>query len=226
MACGNVKTSTDEPAAAQASQLRSRPRLLNDRYLRRESVESLNCLVSQEIEERTGNVSIDEEVTGKAGESPLDRGILDALSDLVKQAGAISHSIAASLGVGPSDLLALFKLDDEVLPMKELAQRMGCDASFVTIIADALEREGLVRREPSQRDRRVKNLVLTEKGIAAQERLMRELASKMPWSSGLDEGERQCFLSLLNKMLASQRGEAGDIREGGSGERAATVRSE
>ena len=56
--------------------------------------------------------------------------------------------------------------------MKELAQQMGCDASFVTTIADTLERHGFARREPSQRDRRVKNLVLTPEGIAAKERLM------------------------------------------------------
>ena len=162
----------------------------------------------------------------RAGASALDRGILDALTELVKQAGAISHSIAAGIGVAPSDLLALFKLDAGVVPMKELAQRMGCDASFVTSIADTLERQGLARREPSTRDRRVKNLVLTPKGVAAQERLMRELATKMPWCNELDESERQCFLGLLNKMLARQRGDAGPATESGSAEGAARIRSE
>jgi DNA-binding MarR family transcriptional regulator len=171
----------------------------------------------------TGEVASGE---ARADASALDRDILDALTDLVKQASGISHSIAASLGVAPSDLLALFKLSDGVVSMKELAQRMGCDASFVTVIADTLEREGLARREPSQRDRRVKNLVLTPTGIAAQERLMRELAARMPWCNGLDESERRCFLRLLNKMLASQRGEAGQAGEKGSAEAAATVRSE
>ena len=33
--------------------------------------------------------------------------------------------------------------------MKELAQRMGCDASFVTTIADTLEKRGFLRREPA-----------------------------------------------------------------------------
>jgi DNA-binding MarR family transcriptional regulator len=162
----------------------------------------------------------------RAEASALDRSILDALTDLIKQAGAISHSIAASFGVAPSDLLALFKLSDGVLSMKELAQRMGCDASFVTVIADTLEREELARREPSQRDRRVKELVLTPKGVAAQERLMRELATRMPWCNGLDEAERQCFLRLLNKMLARQRGDAGDPQESGWAQAGATVRSE
>ena len=50
--------------------------------------------------------------------------------------------------------------------MKELGLRMGCDPSFVTTVADALEKRGLARREPSQRDRRSKNLVLTDEGVA------------------------------------------------------------
>ncbi len=157
---------------------------------------------------------------------PVDRGILEALTDLVKRAGAIAHSIAAGFGIAPSDLLALFKLDaDGVLSMKELAQRLGCDASFVTVIADALEREGLARRAPSQRDRRVKSLVLTPKGIAAKDSLMRELTTRMPWCYALDDSERQCFLGLLNKMLACQRGDAGHKREDGRAEEDTTVRS-
>ena len=78
---------------------------------------------------------------------------------------------------------------------------MGCDASFVTAIADTLERHGLARREPSQRDRRVKNLVLTSEGITAKERMMAQLAAKMPWCYALDDGERRCLLLLLRKML-------------------------
>ena len=142
----------------------------------------------------------------QADASALNRDILDSLTDLVKQAGAISQSIAAGFGVAPSDLLALFKLDG-VLTMKELAQKLSCDASFVTTIADTLEKHGLARREPSGRDRRVKNLVLTPDGIAAKERLMHELATRMPWCNGLDESERQCFLRLLNKMLGRQSGD-------------------
>lgn len=142
-----------------------------------------------------------------ADASSLNQSILDTFGDLVKQLGVISQSIAADFGVAPSDLLALFKLDG-MLPMKDLAQRMGCDASFITVVADALERHGLVRREPSQRDRRVKNLVLTPEGIAAKKRLMDELADKMPWCFGLDDTERQCFLTLLRKTVAAARSRA------------------
>jgi DNA-binding MarR family transcriptional regulator len=140
--------------------------------------------------------------TARAEESApaLDRDILDSLTDLVKRAGTVSHSIATGFGVAPHDLLALFKLEGG-LAMKELAQRMGCDASFVTTVADTLEKRGFIRREPGQRDRRIKNLLLTDEGISAKERMMAQLAAKMPWCYALDDGERRCLLFLLRKML-------------------------
>ena len=99
---------------------------------------------------------------GEAGRdgTAVNRDILDTLTGLVKRVGGIAQAIATEFGIAPHDLLALFKLDG-VASMKELAQHIGCDASFVTAIADTLETARLARREPSQRDRRVKNLVLT-----------------------------------------------------------------
>jgi DNA-binding MarR family transcriptional regulator len=136
----------------------------------------------------------------EASAPALNRDILDALTTLVKRAGTVGQSIASGFDVAPHDLLALFKLDAG-LAMKELAQRMGCDASFVTAVADTLEKRGFIRREPGQRDRRVKYLMLTPEGIAAKERMMAQLAAKMPWCYALNEEERQCFLGLLRKML-------------------------
>ena len=150
------------------------------------------------------SVNVREPGDAQANGPALNREILDTFGALVKQLASTGQSIAASFRVAPSDLLALVKLDG-VVTMKELAQRMGCDASFVTAVADALERHGLAKREPSQRDRRVKNLVLTPDGIAAKERLMQELAERMPWCYALDDTERQCLLGLLKKMLTSPR---------------------
>ena len=130
----------------------------------------------------------------------LDRDILDSLTSLVKRAGAVGHSIADGFGLAPHDLLAMFKLDSG-LAMKELAKRMGCDASFITTIADNLENHGFLHRQPGLRDRRVKILALTPEGEAAKEVLLAQLAKKMPWCYALDEAERRCFRDLLRKML-------------------------
>jgi MarR family transcriptional regulator, organic hydroperoxide resistance regulator len=156
------------------------------------------------------------EVTAAADDSApaLNRDILDALTTLVKQAGATGQSIASGFGLAPHDLLAMFKLDG-ALPMKELAQRMGCDASFITTIADNLEKRGFLNREPGQRDRRVKNLVLTADGIGIKDRLMTQLAERMPWCYALDEEERRCFLRLVRKMVDTP-GPGADAAGGGN----------
>ena len=145
----------------------------------------------------------------------LNRDILDALTSLVKEAGTAGQAIASGFGLAPHDLLAMFKLEGG-LAMKDLAQRMQCDASFITTIADNLEKRGFIHREPSPRDRRVKNLVLTDEGLTARERLMAQLASRMPWCYALDDEERRCFLVMLRKMLDTPRPESpGDDAETG-----------
>ena len=112
----------------------------------------------------------------------------------------LSQSIATEFGLTGSDAMALFKLEAP-MTMKELGLRMGCDPSFVTTIADALEKHGLARREPSQRDRRSKNIVLTPEGVAVRGRIIAELMARAPWCTALDTSERRCLLGLMRKML-------------------------
>jgi DNA-binding MarR family transcriptional regulator len=174
---------------------------MGGRRIRRNSLSSSTVESVMSIETRDPG-------TARAEDSApaLDRDILDALTSVLKRLEAAGHAIAAGFGISPPDLFALFKLD-EAIPMKDLAQRMGCDASFITTIADSLEARGYARREPGQRDRRIKNLVLTDEGTAAREHLITQLAGKMPWSYALDETERECFLSLLLKMINAPRPE-------------------
>jgi len=135
----------------------------------------------------------------------LNQQILDVLSELIKQAHDLGQGVAAGFGLTGSDAMALLKLDAP-LTMKELGLRMGCDPSFITTIADALEKHGLARREPSLTDRRSKNIVLTSEGVAVRERISRELAARAPWCTTLDTGERTCLLTLMRKMIRSRCG--------------------
>ena len=103
----------------------------------------------------------------------LNQQISDTLPELIKHFHELGQRIATEFGMNGSDAIALFKLDAP-MTMKELGQRMGCDPSFITTIADALEKHGLARREPSLRDRRSKNIVLTPEGVTVRDRLFRE----------------------------------------------------
>ncbi len=135
----------------------------------------------------------------------LNQQISDTLPELIKSVHELGQRIAIEFGLNGSDAVALLKLDAP-MTMKELGQRMGCDPSFITTIADALEKHGLARREPSQRDRRSKNIVLTAEGVAVRDRLFRELITRAPWCTALDTGERRCLLGLMRKMLRSRGG--------------------
>jgi DNA-binding MarR family transcriptional regulator len=137
---------------------------------------------------------------GGAGDDELNRQILEVLAALVKCAHDLGQAVAADFGLSGSDAMALLKLEAP-MTMKELGTLMQCDPSFVTTIADALERRGLARREPSQRDRRSKNLVLTPQGVTVRDRICAEFAARAPWCTALDPGERRCLLDLARKML-------------------------
>jgi MarR family transcriptional regulator, organic hydroperoxide resistance regulator len=135
----------------------------------------------------------------------LNQQIAEALSGLLKGAHDLAQGIATDLGLTASDVMALLKLEAP-MTMKDLGLKMGCDPSFVTSIADALESHDLARREPSQRDRRSKNIVLTPEGEKVRTRICDELFARAPWSTSLDTSERQCLLGLMRKMLRRHEG--------------------
>ena len=145
-------------------------------------------------------------VTGTASDADdrdLNEQISDTLGELIRHAHDLGQAIATDFGLTVSDTKALFMLDAP-MTMKDLGLRMGCDPSFVTSVADALERHGLARREPSPRDRRSKNLVLTPEGAQLRDRLCAELSARAPWCTSLDASERRCLLGLMRKMLRSR----------------------
>jgi DNA-binding MarR family transcriptional regulator len=135
----------------------------------------------------------------------LNTQISDVFTDLIKHAHDLGQKIAAEHGLTGSDAVALLKLEAP-MTMKELGLRMGCDPSFVTTIADALEKHGLARREPSVKDRRSKNIVLTPDGVTLRNRLFGEFMAQAPWCTTLDTSERRCLLGLMRKMLRSRGG--------------------
>ena len=138
----------------------------------------------------------------RSREGDLNICIMDALSGVVKQAAAFAQGLAQGFGLSVSDLVGLHKLE-EPMTMKEMGQRMHCDPSFVTVVINGLEKHGLARRETSERDRRIKNVVLTAEGVSIRERLEKELAIRLPWANALDNSERECLLAILRKMIAA-----------------------
>jgi MarR family transcriptional regulator, organic hydroperoxide resistance regulator len=136
----------------------------------------------------------------KSPSEELDAQIVDGLSELIGRIISRGERLARDLGI-PSYFIKVLHTLNCPMAMKELGQRIHCDPSFVTVVADMLEKRGLARREAHPGDRRVKNLVLTDAGITLQQRVERELATRMPWSRALSVAEREQLLALIRKMI-------------------------
>lgn len=89
-------------------------------------------------------------------------------------------------------------------PMGELAERLACDASNITGLTDRLEARGLVERQPSPGDRRVKVLSLTDEGGRVQHAVWKRLMTDSPVSDGLSREEQRTLLAMLQRAAGSR----------------------
>lgn len=77
------------------------------------------------------------------------------------------------IGVTRIQWIALYYLGTgEELSQRDLAKRMNVMDSSVGRLMDRMQRDCMVERKPSKKDRRVHNIVLTEKGLKYREQLM------------------------------------------------------
>ena len=87
------------------------------------------------------------------------------------------------------------------LPMNHLADTLSCDASNVTGLIDRLESRGLVRREPSRQDRRVKVLQLTETGSRIRAQLLKRVAARSLPMSRLSADQQRALVKILEALV-------------------------
>lgn len=110
-------------------------------------------------------------------------------------------SLAADLKLNPGSLKLLSILDAaKPVPMRTLAEFLHCDASLITMLVDRLEQEGMVEREVLATDRRVKTIVLTRKGLKAQQRFRERLYEPPESFSSLTDTELNAISSALKKV--------------------------
>ncbi len=135
----------------------------------------------------------------RSEEDLLDLEILDSVAGLFGRLVAEGEALAKSFGIPVFVIKALHMLDNP-LAMKDLGRRMHCDPSFITSIADTLEKHGLAAREPDPADRRVKRLVLTPAGADLKARIEDEVLSRTPWRQRLSREQRASLLALIKTM--------------------------
>ncbi|MEY2467325.1 MAG: hypothetical protein QOF21_23 [Actinomycetota bacterium] len=117
------------------------------------------------------------------------------------------HGACDSIGVSPPALKMLLSMEPGVgTPMRGFADKMRCDASWVTSLVDDLEALGLVERRIFPTDRRVKTVVLTRAGIAAQAKAEKVLHKPPASMHTLTQAEQRQLRDLLRKLVAALPG--------------------
>jgi DNA-binding MarR family transcriptional regulator len=113
-------------------------------------------------------------------------------------------ALGARTKLSPGVIKTLVRLArTDGISMGEMARGIGCDPSYVTALVDDLTTHGLASREPDPVDRRVKIVVLTEKGRTLAEEIHAVLSVPPAAFSALSRTEVRQLRELLDKVVAA-----------------------
>ena len=103
-------------------------------------------------------------------------------------------------GLTPPHGMALTMLIDGPRRMRELAELMVCDASYVTAVVDRLEELGIAVRQPSSTDRRVKDIVLTTRGRHTAANVQSAMSDFPAEFGALSATDLQAMKKIVDKL--------------------------
>lgn len=112
-------------------------------------------------------------------------------------------TLAAEFDLSPAQCHVLHLIEpNQPLPMGQIAESLACDASNVTGLVDRLESRGLVRRQPSTGDRRIKVLELTQAGARLRSVVMERMTEPPEILGRLSADEQRELVRILKRLLA------------------------
>ena len=110
--------------------------------------------------------------------------------------------LAAELELSPAQCHVLHLIEPgRPIPMGQLAETLACDASNVTGLVDRLESRGLVRRRPSEADRRIKVLELSPSGARLRALLLDRMTTPPAMLGRLSIREQRVLVRILNRLV-------------------------
>jgi DNA-binding MarR family transcriptional regulator len=110
---------------------------------------------------------------------------------------------AAEFDLTPAQAFALKRLEPgKPVPMNRLVEVLLCDPSNVTGIVDKLEARGLIERQASKEDRRVKNLVITASGAELRDRLSARASEPHPAIAQLPVEDQRRLCDILERLFS------------------------
>jgi MarR family transcriptional regulator, organic hydroperoxide resistance regulator len=112
-------------------------------------------------------------------------------------------TLAAEFDLSPAQCHVLHLIEpNQPVAMGQIAESLACDASNVTGLVDRLESRGLVRRQPSSGDRRIKVLELTQAGARLRSIVMERMTQPPEILGRLSVEEQRELVRILKRLLA------------------------
>jgi DNA-binding MarR family transcriptional regulator len=110
--------------------------------------------------------------------------------------------VAAALELSPAQCHLLHLIEPgRPMAMGEAAERIACDASNVTGLVSRLESRGLVRREMSASDRRVRVVALTSKGARLREAFLDRMTAPPASFARLTGEDERALIRVLTRLM-------------------------
>ena len=131
----------------------------------------------------------------------LARQVWRAMFDVLIRSAPIRTKSLVRRGLTPNDSRTLFSLDSRSgRSMRSLADEWECDPSNATWIVDRLEELGLAQRQVMLHDKRVKMVVLTNKGQKTRTELLDEFHQPPAEFEVLERADLEALDRVLRKM--------------------------
>jgi DNA-binding MarR family transcriptional regulator len=137
--------------------------------------------------------------TGDPG-TPSTSELVEVLNQAIARVRGYFGAVTAQLGVTPAQAKALRHLD-RPSSLSDLAAALGSDVSNTANVVKALAAHGLLTRQSSEGDRRVRTLILTDRGVKVREQLQQRAYENSPVFDRLSEAERRQLHDLLKLIV-------------------------
>ena len=152
-----------------------------------------------QVTQTTTSVGLVEDEGPVQTEAEAAAEVWQIVSDMVLD-NARRRKVADSLGLSFGRARALRRIVAGPKPMRELADALGIDAPYLTLVVDDLERQGLVERRPHPTDRRVKLVVATRRGKDAARRAETILGTPPEGLAALDQQDLTELVRILRQV--------------------------
>ncbi len=149
----------------------------------------------------SGRVGDDVHADGGARSGTAAERVWAAMRSLVLDRHDVRAAASAELGLSFFKIKVLRRVAAEPSTMRVLAERLGSDPPYVTVVVDDLVARGLVERRCDPADRRRRIVTPTTDGAALAARAEAILATPPPALAALPAADLATLDDLLSRLL-------------------------